>query len=218
MKILLGATIALLLGALAVSWQGMNQDVKKAPADQIARLNKQIQELQQQQDALALQRKIEELKAATPAVPTASTNAAEIEALRAQVKASEEVLAREAAARAERDKKLAQDEEGLAGTRNLEKTDRELSQARMVSDALLIARVKESVENAEVGKFITLEIIMPEQVQPGTILAIRRNKTGMLGQFKVSDVSGVEAIANPLPGYGPVDPQVGDELILPPPF
>lgn len=218
MKILLGATIALLLGALAVSWQGMNQGVKKAPADQLARINKQIQELQKQQDDLARQRKIDELRAATPATPTASSNAAQIEALKAQIKANEEAAARDAAAKAERDKKLQQDEEGLEATRNLEQSDKELRQARMIGEALLIARVKEYVEDAQVGGFITMSVIMPEQVQVGTVLAIRRNKTGMLGQFKVSDVAADGAIANPLPGFGPVVPQVGDELILPPPF
>ena len=59
---------------------------------------------------------------------------------------------------------------------------------------------------------------MPEQVQVGTVLAIRRNHTGMLGQFKVSEVTAEGAIANPLPGFGPSAPKVGDELILPPPF
>ena len=45
MKLLLGATIALLLGALAVSWQGMNSGVKNAPPDELARLKKQVTEL-----------------------------------------------------------------------------------------------------------------------------------------------------------------------------
>jgi hypothetical protein len=56
---------------------------------------------------------------------------------------------------------------------------------------------------------------MPEQVQPGAILAIRRN-TGILGQVKVSDVTAEGAIASPMPGFGPVEPKVGDELIIPP--
>ena len=42
MKLLLGATIALLLGALAVSWQGMTTGVKNTPPDEVARLEKQI--------------------------------------------------------------------------------------------------------------------------------------------------------------------------------
>jgi hypothetical protein len=58
---------------------------------------------------------------------------------------------------------------------------------------------------------------MPEQVQQNTILAIRR-KTGILGQVKVTSIEGGEAIASPLPGFGPIRPDVGDELILPPRF
>ena len=87
----------------------------------------------------------------------------------------------------------------------------------MIAQALLIGRVKEYVEDAQYGGFITFDILMPEQVQVGTILAIRR-KTGILGQLKVSDVSAEGGIANPLPGFGPVQPQVGDELILPPQY
>lgn len=218
MKLLLGATVALLLGALAVSWQGMNQGVEHAPADQVARLQKQMKELQQQQDSLILQRKIENLKASTPATPTPSVNAVEIEALKSQMQVNEELAAREAADQAERDKQLAVDEDGLIAQRDLEKTDKELRSAKMIADALLIGRVKEYVEDAQYGGFITLDILMPEQVQIGTILAIRRNKTGMLAQFRVSDVAVDGAIANPLPGFGPVTPEVGDELILPPPF
>ena len=58
---------------------------------------------------------------------------------------------------------------------------------------------------------------MPEQVQPDTILAIRR-KTGILGQLKVTSIEGTEAVASPLPGFGPIQPEAGDELILPPRF
>ncbi len=45
-----------------------------------------------------------------------------------------------------------------------------------------------------------------------------RRKTGILGQLKVSDVTAEGAIANPLPGFGPIQPKVGDELILPPQY
>ena len=44
MKLLLGATVALLLGALAVSWQGMRRGVENASPDEIARLKKQVTE------------------------------------------------------------------------------------------------------------------------------------------------------------------------------
>ena len=87
----------------------------------------------------------------------------------------------------------------------------------MISQALLIGKVKEYVEDAALGGFVTFEVLMPEQVQTGTVVAIRR-KTGILGQLKVSDVTVEGAIANPLPGFGPVKPVVGDELILPPQY
>ncbi len=56
---------------------------------------------------------------------------------------------------------------------------------------------------------------MPEHVQVGTVLAIRR-KTGILGQVKITDISAEGAIGSPMPGFGPVEPQSGDELIIPP--
>jgi outer membrane murein-binding lipoprotein Lpp len=219
MKLLLGATVALLLGALAVSWQGMNTGVKNAPPDEIARLKKQVAELRAEQDKLQLERQIQQLKANTPVAPTPASNAAEIEAMRSQVEANKAALAQleMEKANAARDTKVAQDEEGLLNQRDLEKGDSELRRARMIGEALLIGKVSEYIEDAEYGGFITFQILMPEQVQPGTILAIRR-KTGILGQLKVSDVTAEGGIANPLPGFGPVDPQVGDELILPPQY
>jgi hypothetical protein len=219
MKLLLGATVALLLGALAVSWQGMTRGVKTAPADEIARLKKQVVELRMEQDKLQLERQLQQLKATSTTAPTPAANAAEIEAMKTQLEANQAALAKLEAEKANssRDSKLAQDEEGLLSQRDLEKGDTELRRARMIAEALLIGRVKEFVEDAEYGGFITFDITMPEQVQPGTILAIRR-KTGILGQLKVSDVTAEGGIANPLPGFGPVNPQVGDELILPPQY
>lgn len=217
MKLLLGATVALLLGALAVSWQGMNTGVKNTPPDEIARLKKQVAELRQEHDKLQLEKQIQQLKASAPALPTPTSNAAELEAMKAQVEANKIALAKMEEEKAARDAKVEQDEEGLLGQRDLEKGDAELRRARLIAEALLMGRVKEYVEDAQYGGFITFDIAMPEQVQVGTILAIRR-KTGILGQLKVSEVSAEGGIANPLPGFGPVQPQVGDELILPPQY
>ena len=217
MKLLLGATVALLLGALAVSWQGMTRGVKSTSPDELARLKKQVAELRQEQDRLQLERQIQQLRASTPVAPTPATNAAEIEAMKAQMEANKAALAQIEEEKAKRDAKVAQDEEGLLGQRDLENADTELKRARMIGQALLIGRVKEYVEDAQYGGFITFDIAMPEQVQVGTILAIRR-KTGILGQLKVSEVSAEGGIANPLPGFGPVQPKVGDELILPPQY
>ena len=215
MKLLLGATVALLLGALAVSWQGMNQGVKNTPPDEIARLQKQVKELRAEQDNLKMQRDLQLLRSEPVQAPASS----ELESMKLQVAKSklalEEIeLRKEAEAR---DKKVAQDEEGLLAQRNLEGGDSELRRARMISDALLVGRIKEYVEDAQYGGFVTFDVLLPEQIQAGVIVAIRR-KTGILGQLKVSDITTDGAIANPLPGFGQVKPQVGDELILPPQY
>ncbi len=215
MKLLLGATIALLLGALAVSWQGMNHGVKNAPPDEIARLEKQVKELRAEQDKLQLEKQMQQLQNNPVSLP--SSSAAEIDSMKVQMAAGKEALQRLEAEKAERDKKVADEEELLIDKRGLESTDSELRRARMIGEALLIGRVQEYVEDPQMGGFVTFEILMPEQVQTGTIVAIRR-KTGILGQLKVSDVTAEGAIANPLPGFGPVKPQIGDELILPPQY
>jgi hypothetical protein len=215
MKLLLGATVALLLGAFAMSWQGMNRDVKNSPPDEIARLKKQVAELRKEQDQLQLEKQLQQLKTA----PAPSASATEIEALKAQLEANKTALQELGSAKnpSQRDAKVAQAEEGLLSQRDLEKGDAELRRARMIGEALLIGRVKEYVADAQYGGFITFEIAMPDQVQVGTILAIRR-KTGILGQLKVSDVSAEGGVANPLAGFGPAQPKVGDELILPPQY
>ncbi len=87
MKLLLGATIALLLGALAVSWQGMNNGVKNTPADEISRLENQIKELRAEQDKLTYEKQIQQLQGLQPATPQA--NAADIAAMKEQLAAGQ---------------------------------------------------------------------------------------------------------------------------------
>ena len=218
MKLLLGATVALLLGALVMSWQGMNKGVSDAPPDELARLKKQLAELRQEQDKIQLETEFQKLKAATPppSAPTSApvANAAEIEAMKAQLAQLE---ADKEKAKAKRDAKVDQEEEVLIERGKIEQKDDELRRARMIGEALLIGRIKEYVEDAQAGGFVTFDILMPEQVQAGTTLAIRR-KTGILGRLKVSQVTAEGGVADPLPGFGPIQPKVGDELILEPQF
>lgn len=218
MKLLLGATIALLLGALAVSWQGMTTGVKNTSPDEVARLEKQIKELRVEQDNLKMQRDLQLLRSEAVQSPaTPSSNAAEIEIMKAQMEAGKLAIQKLEAEKALRNANVADAEELEMDRRKLESGDSELRRARMISEALLIGRVKEFVEDAEMGGFVTFDVLMPEQVQSGVTIAIRR-KTGILGLLRVSQVEADGAIANPLPGFGPVMPQVGDELILPPPY
>jgi hypothetical protein len=216
MKLLLGATIALLLGALAVSWQGMKTGVRNTPPDELARLEKQIKELRAETDKFRLEKEL--IKLRSEPAPVIGPSTAELEAIKLQVEKNKIALAEmDQQAKEKRDKKLEDMEEVEMAKRGLESKDSELRRARMISDALLVGRVKEFVEDPQSGAFIILEVLLPEQVQTGAILAIRR-KTGILGQFKVSDVTPEGAIANPLPGFGPVEPKIGDELILPPQY
>ena len=218
MKLLLGATVALLLGALVVSWQGMTSGVKNTSPDEMARLKKQIAELRMEQDNLQREKQLQQLKSMPAPAPATTASAEQVEAMRAQLAANNAALAQlELEKQAAQDAKLAIEEEGLLGQRDLENADSELKRARMIGQALLIGRISEIVEDAQFGGFMTFDILMPEQVQIGTILAIRR-KTGILGQLKVSDVTAEGGIANPLPGFGPVQAQIGDELILPPQY
>ena len=212
MKLLLGATIALLLGALAVSWQGMKTGVRNTPSSEIARLESQVRELRAEQDKLQLEKQRQQLIGTAPD-PDAELNAMKLQ-LAQQKEALDQIGQQE---RDLRDRKVADEEEVLGDQRALESKDVELRRARMISQSLLIGRVKEYVEDPALGGFVTFEVLMPEQVQTGAIMAIRR-KTGILGQLKVSDVSAEGAIANPLPGFGPVKPVAGDELILPPQY
>jgi hypothetical protein len=85
----------------------------------------------------------------------------------------------------------------------------------MIRDAMLIGRVKEWVEDPQLGGFATIEIVMPENVQQETILCVRRN-SGILGRLKVGEISIEGAIATPMGTFPEAKPQPGDELILDP--
>lgn len=214
MTILLAATFALLLAAVVLSFQGMKDGVRNAPKDEIARLQSQLDQLRLEQDRLALEKQLQQVRS-NPVPETAGPS--DLEKMRAELAAKEAELARLAEEKADAEKKAEtyRDEAGFIGGRELEKKDDELRRARLIRDALLIGRIREYVANPELGGFATIEVIMPEQVQTGAILAIRRN-TGILGRVKVSDVTVEGAIASPMPGFGPVEPQAGDELIIPP--
>ncbi len=214
MKLLLGATVALLLGALAVSWQGMNTGVKNAPADEIARLKKQVEDLRREQDKLQLEKELQRVKSVTPTdLPV--RNATDIDEMKRKIEEQEKALAQIEADKATRDKDLEMQEEGEMAQREIEKGDAELRRARLISEALLVAKVS-NVDHLADGGFITFDVLMPEQVQPGAIVAVRR-KTGLLCQFKVSEVTPEGGVGNMLPGFPGAQPKVGDELILPPP-
>ena len=211
MKFLLGATAALLLGAIFMSWQGMRQGVESASPEEIAQLRTQIAELRQEMEKRG-QSTGNSLAAQPPAGLTIEQQLAEAQSKLAEAEAAQAAVARQA----ELDAKLQIEEDGLIAQRMLERKDNDLRRARLISQALLMGKVTDYVDDPQYGGFITFDVMMPEQVQVGSILGIRRNNTGILYRFKVSDVSPEGAIANPVTAIGDIKPQRGDELIFPP--
>ncbi|MCW1923322.1 hypothetical protein OKA05_12225 [Luteolibacter arcticus] len=218
LKILLGATVALLLGALGVSLYNQKAPSQSADSLEKAEIMRKIEELRLEQDRLQIEKQrlaLQQAAALEPAVAPPAAQpppAAEVESMKEQI-----ALLQAEKEKAEREAETFEKEAVLIGGRQIESRDKEARRARLISQALLIARVKEWVENPEIGGFATIEIVMQENVQPGTILCLRRN-TGILGRLRVDDVSIEGAIANPITPFTETRPQVGDELILEPPF
>jgi hypothetical protein len=219
-KILLAATIALLIGAFGWNWLEQREQVKNSPASELARIQKQLAEIKREEQNLIAEKQLRDMGVLnnTPAKPITTLNeedmaekAAQMAAIEAKNKALEEELLKKQEADVKRD------EDGLIGARNLEKTDKELRRGRQISEALLMARVTEVVNDPATGSFITIELLMPQNVQVDSILSIRR-KDGIVGNVKVREIIGNEAIADVLPGVGPFETLSGDELIIAPAF
>lgn len=217
MKLLLGTIIALLFAALVMSWNEMRLGSSNASPDEKQRLSKQLEAIEAQLKRDALERQLLQQSSTLTVAPP--TDSAESAALKAQLEESRQQLAQLSAdkAKAERDAKLNDNENLLLTGRQVEAQNPLIREAKLISQALLIGKITEFAEDAQVGSFVTIQILMPEQVQQDTILAIRR-KTGILGQIKITSIEGNEAVGSPLPGFGTIQPVAGDELILPPRF
>ena len=215
---LLAATTALLLGALAWNWQQQNTAAKDAPKAELERVKRQLAEIAREEQNLAAEKRLRDLgMTASPDVSKASPS--EVEEKEAQLRAIEEQNKRlqEELALKEKEKDLAEKESLLIVGRDLEKSDKELRRARQITEALLMAKVIEYVADPTTGSFVTMQLLMPENVSVDTILSVRR-KDGIAGNVKIREIVGGEAIADVLPGIGPFAPEAGDELILAPAF
>jgi hypothetical protein len=214
MSILLGATFALLLAAVVLSFQNMNHGVKNAAPEELARLQRQVEQLTIEQERWKLERDVQAFRNAQNGTGSSGND---INQIKAELAAKEAEIAALAEDKLNAEKKAStyRDEAGLIGQRELEKGDNELRRARLIRDALLIGRITEYVDDSQVGGVASIEILMPDLVKVGDILAIRRN-TGILGKLKITSVSSDGAIGSPMPGFGPIVPEVGDELIIAP--
>ena len=225
MKILLGATIVLLVAGLIVSWNAKNEGVAQASPEDLARYEKVLAEMRKETERLngspvqSAQVPAAGAVASSPAdFPAEDSRIAELEARLLEMEREKRELADEKE-RAERDATVARDEAGLAGQRQIESHDRQQHRARQISQALLVARVKEFIED-EFGGFVVLHVERPDNASSGAILGIRRN-TGIIGKVRVTENTPEGAIASPLPESclgGPVDIREGDELIVEPQF
>jgi len=99
--------------------------------------------------------------------------------------------------------------------RAVEQNDKAARRARLISQAMLMAQVKEVVlENGQV-QFVVIDV-KQSNVRMGSRLAIRRN-TGIVGEVVVSRMDAEATFADPLPNaVGEIDIKQGDELIVPP--
>ncbi len=218
MKLLLGTIIALLLAAVMMSWYGMNQKMSRISNEEASALREQIASIKAEQQRQYLERQYVK-SGATTVAPSIEENMQleeakrEMEAAKAKLAAMEEERERSA-----RDAELAKEEDAFIEGRELENQNTRLREERLIAQALLVAKVTEFVRDEELGNIITLEILMPEQVDYDTVLAVRRNRTGILGQIRVTGIEGNTATAIPMPGSAQANLNPGDELILPPRF
>jgi hypothetical protein len=217
-KMLLAATTALLLGALAWNWQQQNTAAKDAPKAELARVKLQLAEIAREEQNLAAEKRLRDI-GMIDSPDTSKASPSEVEEKEAQLRAIEEQNKRlqEELSLKEKEKELAEKEGGLIAQRDLEKSDKELRRARQISEALLMAKVTEYVEDPATGSFVTIQLLMPDNVSVDTILSVRR-KSGIAGNIKIREIVGGDAIADVLPGIGPFAPEAGDELILAPAF
>jgi hypothetical protein len=215
LKILLAATVALLVGALAVALnKGGNG--KEAESAEIAGIKLEIEKLRMERENLEAQRRLQTLQEANakapaaPAAPAINDQAiaekiAELEAKNAALEAS--------TAKAERKAETADQEAAFVGGQMLERRDNELRRARLISQATPMARV--ALWQADQG-FAVVEVLEQDSVQEGTVLSVRR-KTGILGKLKIDSITIEGAIANPVTTFpNGIQPEPGDDLIMDP--
>ncbi|MBU6327968.1 MAG: hypothetical protein KGQ89_10080, partial [Verrucomicrobia bacterium] len=156
-KMLLAATTALLLGAFAWNWYNQRGEIKNAPANEVARIRLQLEEIKREELNLNAEKRLREMGigSATPnnvSQPTQPSPSA-VEEKEAKLR---EIEARNKALQDELDMKLKESEvkkqeDVLLEVKDLEKTDKELRRARQIKEALLMAKVSEYVNNPNTG-------------------------------------------------------------------
>lgn len=213
LKILLGATMALLLGAVVVFTSRMNDGVRNAPEEDLVAMRRQLTEMEAEIERLRTEKeRIALREISSQPAPTDVVTRGEAEEKVGNLEERLKQLEREAE-EAKADAERAEAEAGFLTERHAEDRNKAARRARTIRDAMLIATIQEWVEDPNFGGFATLKVENPDNCQPGTELAIRR-KGGILGKLRVSEVTIEGALANPITKFDEVKPEPGDELIL----
>ncbi|NWK55276.1 hypothetical protein HW115_06620 [Verrucomicrobiaceae bacterium N1E253] len=210
-QILLSATAAILLAALGLSYISMRKDEEGDHRKQRA--------VELLQDNARYEASLRRLRTGQPlTTPIQPIEAPEsISTSKLEELETANKLLREQVLRSEKKAKQAEDETLAMNERHAEKYDKAARRARIISQAMIMAQVKEVAQDQGIF-LIVLDVKRPESVRINTELAIRRG-TGIIGRVTVSNIEEGAVFADPLPGTfpgGAVDVKVGDELIIPP--
>ena len=202
-KVLLGMTVALLVGALAMSWKNFRQEVRDTPKKELAEVQRQIAEIEQQRKLL--QDEKDRIMQGMPLAPKAAPS---------ETPAIPEVAPQSVP---ETGAVFGQDlppQEAVPETPDKPAAD-PADRAKAIAAAPAVAKITEWVEDPNFGAFATLQVIDAAAVKAESVLCVRRG-TGILGKLKVSEVTPEGAVASPSAVFGEVKPKVGDEVIVEP--
>lgn len=222
MKILIGATFALLIAAVVFSIQKMRNDQHKDPnAAKIEMLERRLAQLEGTGNGSSSPQTNNNFSPNNfqpQSVPNPLEQQAADQARELEVQRLKEELAQLKDQNASTEKKvdLAEREAAALLENEMDRRKPEATRANNIVQALLMARVKNwDKEN------LIMEILIerPEDVSSGMILGIRRN-SGIIGRVRVGTIEQNIGIADPIPGsfMGEIDIREGDELIVPPAF
>ncbi len=207
-QILLGATAAMLLAALVLSFSAMKdgekEDVRRMSAkeliDENARLQAEVDRL----------RGGRPMSAPEPAQLPDSMSIAklkELEEINQRLQAEKEA--------AEKKQEQAEAETLAMNQRSSGQLKKEAYRAKLIGQALVMAQVKEVVLENDQVQFVVIDV-KQTTLSMGQRLAIRRNN-GIVGEVVVSRMDAEASFADPLPNVaGKIDIVEGDELIIAP--
>lgn len=220
-KILLGSTLALIIGALIVFAGQLKEGMANADPEKLETMSRQIAAMEREIEWMKLERE-RRLTQDSPSTynpapasnSSTQTNSAkpkppeQVEDLKARLKRveAEAEAAKEEVQRAEQ-------EASFLTERHVESRNKSRRRQRIIAEALVMATISEWLENPDYGTFATLKVERPESIQVGTELALRR-KNGILGKLRIKNIAPDGAIAEPITTFDEVKPQPGDELIL----